>query len=131
MPEHILAAKQSRCSLLYQYQSSGVRTGFFNSVFLLSFYKLDREDSLIDYNPSASDSSLPPLPAASAGALKTTAPRGSHRRILCRSSWSRESAPGLLFIAALILMIVGAWLSSQDKPLKITLPTSLKRVTTL
>lgn len=36
MPEHTPAAKQSRCSLLYQYQSSGVRTGFF----LLSFYKL-------------------------------------------------------------------------------------------
>ena len=26
--------------------------------------------------------------------------------------------PGILFIAALILMIIGAWLSSQDKPLK-------------
>lgn len=26
--------------------------------------------------------------------------------------------PGILFTAALILMIVGAWLSSQDKPLK-------------
>ena len=30
---------------------------------------------------------------ASAGALKTTAPGCSHRRILCRSSWSRESVP--------------------------------------
>ena len=28
--------------------------------------------------------------------------------------------PGMLFIAALILMIIGAWLSSQDKPLKET-----------
>ena len=28
--------------------------------------------------------------------------------------------PGILFIAALILMIIGAWLSSQDKPLKET-----------
>lgn len=26
--------------------------------------------------------------------------------------------PGIMFIAALILMIIGAWLSSQDKPLK-------------
>ena len=42
-----------------------------------------------------------------------------------------REVPGLLFIAALILMIVGAWLSSQDKPLKITLPTGLKRVKTL
>lgn len=29
--------------------------------------------------------------------------------------------PGIMFIAALILMIIGAWLSSQDKPLKETL----------
>uniref|UniRef100_I5AW67 DMT(Drug/metabolite transporter) superfamily permease n=1 Tax=Eubacterium cellulosolvens (strain ATCC 43171 / JCM 9499 / 6) TaxID=633697 RepID=I5AW67_EUBC6 len=29
--------------------------------------------------------------------------------------------PGIMFIAALILMIIGAWLSSQDKPLKGTL----------
>ena len=42
-----------------------------------------------------------------------------------------REVPGLLFIAALILMIIGAWLSSQDKPLKITLPTGLKRVKTL
>ena len=42
-----------------------------------------------------------------------------------------REVPGLLFIAALILMIVGAWLSSQDKPLKSTLPTGLKRVKTL
>jgi len=28
--------------------------------------------------------------------------------------------PGILFIAALLLMIIGAWLSSQDKPLKET-----------
>ena len=42
-----------------------------------------------------------------------------------------REVPGLLFIAALILMIVGAWLSSQEKPLKITLPTGLKRVKTL
>jgi drug/metabolite transporter (DMT)-like permease len=42
-----------------------------------------------------------------------------------------REVPGLLFIAALILMIVGAWLSSQDKPLKITFPTGLKRVKTL
>ena len=28
--------------------------------------------------------------------------------------------PGMLFIAVLILMIIGAWLSSQDKPLKET-----------
>ena len=28
--------------------------------------------------------------------------------------------PGILFIAAFILMIIGAWLSSQDKPLKET-----------
>lgn len=39
-----------------------------------------------------------------------------------------RDVPGLLFIAALILMIVGAWLSSQDKPLKIDLPIGLKRV---
>ena len=32
--------------------------------------------------------------------------------------------PGILFIAALILMIIGAWLSSQDKPLKETLSAS-------
>ena len=38
-----------------------------------------------------------------------------------------REVPGLLFIAALILMIIGAWLSSQDKPLKITLPIGLKR----
>ena len=42
-----------------------------------------------------------------------------------------REVPGLLFIAALILMIVGAWLSSQDKPLKIDLPIGLKRVKTL
>ncbi len=35
--------------------------------------------------------------------------------------------PGVLFIAALILMVIGAWLSSQDKPLKIALPIGLKR----
>ncbi len=29
--------------------------------------------------------------------------------------------PGVLFLAALLLMIIGAWLSSQDKPLKETL----------
>ena len=29
-----------------------------------------------------------------------------------------HEVPGVLFIAALFLMIVGAWLSSQDKPLK-------------
>lgn len=29
-----------------------------------------------------------------------------------------REVPGVLFIAALFLMIVGAWLSSQDKPLK-------------
>ena len=28
--------------------------------------------------------------------------------------------PGALFFAALFLMIIGAWLSSQDKPLKET-----------
>lgn len=32
--------------------------------------------------------------------------------------------PGILFIAALLLMIMGAWLSSQDKPLKETLHRS-------
>ncbi len=32
--------------------------------------------------------------------------------------------PGILFIAALLLMIMGAWLSSQDKPLKETLHKS-------
>lgn len=42
-----------------------------------------------------------------------------------------REVPGALFIAALFLMIIGAWLSSQDKPLKITLPTGLKRVKTL
>ena len=44
MPEHIPAAKQSRCSLLYQYQSSGVRTGFFK----LSFYNLVFQDSQVN-----------------------------------------------------------------------------------
>ena len=32
-----------------------------------------------------------------------------------------RETPGILFIAALLLMIIGAWLSSQDKPLKETL----------
>lgn len=31
-----------------------------------------------------------------------------------------QEIPGIFFIAALILMIIGAWLSSQDKPLKDT-----------
>ena len=35
--------------------------------------------------------------------------------------------PGILFIAALILMIIGAWLSSQDKPLKETFRRSQNR----
>ena len=35
--------------------------------------------------------------------------------------------PGILFIAALLLMIMGAWLSSQDKPLKETLHKSQNR----
>lgn len=35
--------------------------------------------------------------------------------------------PGILFIAALILMIIGAWLSSQDKPLKETFHRSQNR----
>ena len=35
--------------------------------------------------------------------------------------------PGVLFIAALVLMIIGAWLSSQDEPLKETFSGKQKR----
>ena len=33
-----------------------------------------------------------------------------------------REVPGGLFAAALVLMIIGAWLSSQDKPLRETFP---------
>ena len=95
-----------------------IRHGIFLAILAAALYALNSPFSklLLQFLPSTLMAGFLYIGAARTSACYAVAPFiGVFLSLLIFREF-----PGLLFAAALFLMIIGAWLSSQDKPLRET-----------